>query len=39
MFVIAILVIMCVVFITEAERPIPVTYAKQVRGNRVYGGC
>jgi preprotein translocase subunit SecY len=27
-----------VVFITEAERPIPVTYAKQVRGNRVYGG-
>jgi preprotein translocase subunit SecY len=39
MFVIAILVIMCVVFITEAERPIPVTYAKQVRGNRVYGGA
>jgi preprotein translocase subunit SecY len=37
--VIAILVIIGVVVITEAERPIPVTYAKQVRGNRVYGGA
>ena len=27
-----------VVFVTEAERPIPVSYAKQVRGNKVYGG-
>ncbi len=27
-----------VIYITEAERPIPVTYAKQVRGSRVYGG-
>ncbi|MFZ2523008.1 MAG: preprotein translocase subunit SecY [Minisyncoccia bacterium] len=36
--VIAILVIVAVVIITEAERPIPITYAKQVRGNRVYGG-
>ena len=27
-----------VVIITESERPIPVTYAKQVRGNKVYGG-
>jgi preprotein translocase subunit SecY len=27
-----------VVIITEAERPIPVTYAKRVRGNKVYGG-
>jgi preprotein translocase subunit SecY len=35
---IALLVIVGVVVITEAERPIPVTYAKQVRGNRVYGG-
>jgi preprotein translocase subunit SecY len=34
----AALVIIGVVVITEAERPIPVTYAKQVRGNRVYGG-
>jgi preprotein translocase subunit SecY len=32
------LVIWGVVVITEAERPIPVTYAKQVRGNKVYGG-
>lgn len=35
---IALLVIVAVVVITEAERPIPITYAKQVRGNRVYGG-
>jgi preprotein translocase subunit SecY len=34
----ALLVIWGVVVITEAERPIPVTYAKQVRGNKVYGG-
>ncbi len=27
-----------VVVITEAERPIPVTYAKRVRGNKIYGG-
>jgi preprotein translocase subunit SecY len=27
-----------VVYITEAERPIPVTYAKQVRGNQTFGG-
>lgn len=32
------LVIWGVVVITEAERPIPVTYAKQVRGNKMYGG-
>ncbi|MEQ1561294.1 MAG: preprotein translocase subunit SecY [Nitrospira sp.] len=36
--VVAALVIIGVVIITEAERPIPVTYAKQVRGNKVYGG-
>ena len=35
---IAALVTWAVVMITEAERPIPVTYAKQVRGNKVYGG-
>jgi preprotein translocase subunit SecY len=34
----ALAVICAVVFITEAERPIPVTYAKRVRGNKVYGG-
>lgn len=34
----ALAVIWGVVIITEAERPIPITYAKQVRGNKVYGG-
>lgn len=34
----AFVIILGVVIITEAERPIPVTYAKQVRGNKVYGG-
>ncbi len=32
------LVIVGVVIITEAERPIPITYAKRVRGMKVYGG-
>lgn len=36
--VIGIIVIVGVVLVTEAERPIAVTYAKQVRGNKVYGG-
>lgn len=36
--VVAILVIFGVVYVTEAERPIPVTYAKQVRGGKTYGG-
>ncbi len=36
--VIALLVTFCVVIITEAERPIPITYARQVRGNTTYGG-
>ncbi len=35
---VAVIVIAGVVYITEAERPIPVTYAKRVRGNKVYGG-
>ncbi|MEK7461909.1 MAG: preprotein translocase subunit SecY [Patescibacteria group bacterium] len=35
---VAILVTFGVVVITEAERPIPITYAKQVRGGRTYGG-
>src|SRR3989344_4556421 len=37
-FVAALLVVFGVVVVTEAERPIPITYAKQVRGCRVYGG-
>lgn len=32
------LIILGVVVITEAERPIPITYAKRVRGMKVYGG-
>lgn len=36
--VVSILVIAGVVFVTEAERPIPVTYAKRVRGAKMYGG-
>jgi len=35
---VTIVVIVGVVVITEAERPIPITYAKQVRGSRVFGG-
>ncbi|OGI75674.1 preprotein translocase subunit SecY [Candidatus Nomurabacteria bacterium RIFCSPHIGHO2_02_FULL_42_19] len=31
-------VIAGVVIVTEAERPIPVTYAKRVRGLKIYGG-
>ncbi|MBX4195924.1 preprotein translocase subunit SecY [Candidatus Parcubacteria bacterium] len=38
MLVLVLVVIFGVVIITEAERPIPVTYAKQVRGGRVSGG-
>lgn len=34
----SIIIIYGVVVITEAERPIPVTYAKRVRGSKVYGG-
>jgi len=34
----ALLITLGVVVVTEAERPIPITYAKRVRGNRVYGG-
>ena len=32
------LIVAGVVIVTEAERPIPVTYAKQVRGDHVSGG-
>lgn len=33
-----IIIIAGIVLVTEAERPIPVTYAKQVRGAKMYGG-
>ena len=36
--IVALIVIYAVVVITEAERPIPVTYAKQVRGMKTMGG-
>ncbi|OJI09591.1 MAG: preprotein translocase subunit SecY [Candidatus Vogelbacteria bacterium CG10_big_fil_rev_8_21_14_0_10_49_38] len=35
---VAIAVLLAIVFITEAERPIPITYAKRVRGMKIYGG-
>lgn len=34
----AILIVAGVIIITEAERHIPISYAKQVRGTRMYGG-
>jgi preprotein translocase subunit SecY len=34
----ALAVVLGVVIVTEAERPIPITYAKRVRGSKVYGG-
>lgn len=33
------LLIMAVVFMTEAERPVPITYAKQARGGSTTGGA
>lgn len=36
--VLAVLVISGVVFVTEGERKVPVSYAKQVRGMKLYGG-
>ncbi|MFA5987227.1 MAG: preprotein translocase subunit SecY [Candidatus Paceibacterota bacterium] len=35
---VAVIIIGGVVVITEAERPIPITYAKRIRGMKVYGG-
>ena len=34
----ALAIIYAVVFMTEAERPVPITYAKQSRGGATYGG-
>jgi len=34
----AVAIVAGVVIVTEAERPIPITYAKRVRGMKVYGG-
>lgn len=38
LFVAGLAIIAAIVFVTEAERPVPVTYAKRVRGMKVYGG-
>lgn len=35
---VALVVIIAVVLVTEAERPVPVTYSKQARGGSTYGG-
>ena len=37
-FVAAVVIVMAVVVVTEAERPVPVTYAKRVRGQKFFGG-
>jgi preprotein translocase subunit SecY len=36
--VVGLAIIAAVVAVTEAERPIPVTYAKRIRGSKVFGG-
>ncbi len=35
---VSVIVMYLVVFISESERPIPVTYAKRIRGAKMYGG-
>jgi preprotein translocase subunit SecY len=35
---VAIIIVLGIVIVTEAERPIPINYAKRVRGTKVYGG-
>ncbi|MEK7081144.1 MAG: preprotein translocase subunit SecY [Patescibacteria group bacterium] len=35
---VGVLILAGIVLVTEAERPIPVTYAKRVRGMKMYGG-
>lgn len=36
--VVSVIIVAGVVIVTEAERPVPVTYAKRVRGAKMYGG-
>ena len=36
--IVGVLILAGIVLVTEAERPIPVTYAKRVRGMKMYGG-
>ncbi|MBU4536671.1 preprotein translocase subunit SecY [Patescibacteria group bacterium] len=37
-FVAAVAIVYAIVVVTEAERPIPINYAKRIRGSKVYGG-
>lgn len=37
--VLAVIVIAGVVYVNEGERKVPITYAKRVRGNKMYGGA
>jgi preprotein translocase subunit SecY len=37
--ILILLIVLGVVYLNEGERRIPVTYARQVRGNKVYGGA
>ena len=34
----AVVIVYAIVVVTEAERPIPINYAKRIRGSKVYGG-
>ncbi|OGZ06851.1 MAG: preprotein translocase subunit SecY [Candidatus Lloydbacteria bacterium RIFCSPLOWO2_01_FULL_50_20] len=34
----AVIIVAGVIVMTEAERPVPITYAKRVRGGKMYGG-
>ncbi|MCK4918226.1 MAG: preprotein translocase subunit SecY [Candidatus Pacebacteria bacterium] len=36
--IVSIAIVYAIVVVTEAERPIPINYAKRVRGSKVYGG-
>lgn len=36
--ILSIIIVAAVVFITEGERKIPISYSKRIRGNRMYGG-
>lgn len=38
-FVVSLLILVGVVFISQGQRKIPVSYAKQVRGTKIYGGA
>ena len=36
--IVAVAIVYSIVVVTEAERPIPINYAKRIRGSKVYGG-